>query len=477
MRRLGIGLAVLLTLVGAALIWLQVPYANGPEQWRWEYRPGGLALGWAALSVVLAALIAWLGVRGTLASRAGALAGAALGAALSGAILLAQPGGFDRVAASLISKQTFGYLYDAALAAPTPELLSDYPARIRGLSMHSRTHPPGPILALRAIDSLLNRLSLPTPAAGSTGIAARAQAAMDGEVRRARDHGRPVPAVLPSPWTLVALAGLLPLLGALIAWPLFELGSRWGLDRERLSFALALWLLVPARTVFTPSLDQVLPLLLIAAAAAARGRWAAVAIAGFLSGSAALLSYGYLPWLGVVGGLAWLGPEPATQWPALAQRWRWTRLAWFGVAAALPWLALAPWGFDPLASVRAALGEHHAMAVVTRGYGLWLLWNPYDFALLLGPGVALLAAVAAVARWRDRDARWTWPALLIGGCFLVLWLGGSVRGEVGRIWLFFMPFACLAASAVADSRRARAAVLAAQGVLLLALAASLIFVS
>ncbi len=32
------------------------------------------------------------------------------------------------------------------------------------------------------------------------------------------------------------------------------------------------------------------------------------------------------------------------------------------------------------------------------------------------------------------------------GLLLVLWISGSVRGEVGRIWLLFMPFACLFAA-------------------------------
>ena len=69
----------------------------------------------------------------------------------------------------------------------------------------------------------------------------------------------------------------------------------------------------------------------------------------------------------------------------------------------------------------------------------------------------------------------------------LLWISGSVRGEVGRIWLFFMPFACLFA---ADAIGALEATVARRGWALggvgavalelglsLALAASMVFVS
>ena len=114
------------------------------------------------------------------------------------------------------------------------------------------------------------------------------------------------------------------------------------------------------------------------------------------------------------------------------------------------------------------------MAVATRSYATWLSWNPYDFALLLGPGVLVAALFAA--RPASSSAKLRVPAAAVGALFLLLWLGGSVRGEVGRIWLFFMPFACLLGAAALETV-ARRALLAAQLFLLLALAASMIFVS
>jgi hypothetical protein len=95
--------------------------------------------------------------------------------------------------------------------------------------------------------------------------------------------------------------------------------------------------------------------------------------------------------------------------------------------------------------------------VASRSYGTWLVWNPYDLLLLLGPAVLVPAAasLAGLIRghagegWRPafRTLAWGWWALL-----LLLLLSGSVRGEVGRIWLFLMPFACVLAAGDAARR-------------------------
>lgn len=97
--------------------------------------------------------------------------------------------------------------------------------------------------------------------------------------------------------------------------------------------------------------------------------------------------------------------------------------------------------------------QHRAIAVAARSYGTWLVWNPYDLLLLLGPAVLVPAAASLIGRaeagWRPafRALAWGWWALLL--CLL---LSGTVRGEVGRIWLFLMPFACVLAAGDAVRR-------------------------
>ena len=94
----------------------------------------------------------------------------------------------------------------------------------------------------------------------------------------------------------------------------------------------------------------------------------------------------------------------------------------------------------------------------------------------------LLAASAAfVLRAPEASVTLRHTLAGIGVLFVLLWLSGSVRGEVARIWLFFAPFACLAAAAVTErlwteSRRVAMTLLGLEILLGLALASSMVFV-
>jgi hypothetical protein len=445
----------------AVAAWTRQPWANGPEGWRWEYlRPGGLAAGGRA-GAVLALSLAGLGLlwghRRLAAWRAAPLAAVTLGAAFTYTLVAAQPGDWSRVAEALVSRNGFGYVWDAALAPPARALLADYPAAGAGLNQHSLTHPPGALLAVRALGGL-DRL-LPAPAVagtvdggtGSRPLSELAAAAIRREMQRARAHGRPLPQAPPGPWQVTALALLLPALSALAAWPLFLLARRWAWERQAALLAAVLWLLTPARSLFTPSLDQALPALLAGAAClAADGRRVRSAAAGALLFAACFLSYGCLAALPLVVACAAAasparqgsGYEPGAAAAAAPDRWRWAALA---LGFALPYLLLAiATGHDPWHALRTALELHHRIAVAPRPYLTWLLWNPYDFMLLLSPAVLGLAAWAL-----RRRAPWRLPVLAWWGTLALLLLSGGVRGEVGRIWLMWMPFACLFAAGAA----------------------------
>jgi len=499
------GIAALATLALLAAALLQAPGANGPAEWRWEYRtpgPPGLAGGWAPAGFALALLAIYFfwdrrASSSGLSSRPSALwlALAVLaGWGLTLSICAAEPGGFGRVLASLASRLSFSYVYDAGLAPPTRELLADYPAASARLDLHARTHPPGPILAVRGVDALTRALPLPPPGAGR-GLVAAARDALQREIARARDRHRPAPAEPPGPWTLVVLAFLLPALSALAAWPLARLAAAWGLGAGGARLAVLLWLAVPARSLFTPSLDQALPLLavgaLVLAAAGGRARPPRAFAAGLLLFAAAFLSYGclaLLPWAAAVALTAG-GEESGDPNGTPRRRLDLARPLALGLGFLLPWLALVPLGYAPWTAFRYGILTHRTMAVVARGYLTWLAWNPYDFALLLGPivlvlGLAALAAVAAGAARAGRPLAYRVGIAGFWALLALLWISGSVRGEVGRIWLLFMPFACLfAADAVATgidppARRSWGAGLAAlELALTLALAASMVFVA
>lgn len=458
-----------LAAIAAAL--LQLPGFNGPAEWRWPYRPLELGTLPALAAVLCAGALVALLFYGP-SGRRGAACLALVGYGFSLSLVAAQPNGFGRVVSVLASRHSFSYLYDAALAPPSRDLLADFPAASVELSMHSRTHPPGVLLAIRGLDDVARTLGpagllrLPLPR--------KAAEAMASEISRAKERGKPVPALPPSPFTAVLLAFLLPLAAAATAVPLFSLGVAWGLPEAAARLGAALWLTVPAGVLFTPSVDQALGLVVvIGAVLAVKGPKGWAVAAGMVLALGCLISYGLLV---AVPFVAWVAFSAGEDLGWLAPR-RFVRATLVGAGFALPWLALALFaGYDPWTSFRTAISAHAQMAVTTRSYATWLLANPYDFALFCGPAVALLGAVGLVSRRGPvalRRGLWGGAAL-----FALLWLSGSVRGEVGRIWLFAMPFVALAAAAAIGSRKSPAPTLivAAQALTTIAFAASMIFV-
>ena len=464
-------LPLLLTAATAGLIFLiaaRVPFANGPAEWQWPYRPaglggGGLVFGLAVAAALMIPLVYWAAHNRRTDWLWALPLLVILGWALLLNLVLAQPGGFRQVFDVLASRHTFGYVFDAGLAPDTRTLLADWPAVSAGLNQHARTHPPGPLLAVRALDLLGRRL--PPDPEGERGLISYAAESLQREVGRATARRQKAPPNPPAPGTLVLLALLLPLLSALTAWPLHRLATGLGLESGAALLAAALWLTVPARAVFTPSLDQALPLLAVTAAwlvvsasSGKIGRWRAL-LAGGLLALSVFLSYGYLAVVPLVGLLALTPETPAGDgWRDLARAARWDRGLLLAAGFLLPWIVLALLtGYDPWASFRAAVEQHGAIAVASRSYGTWLAWNPYDLLLLLGPAVLVPAAASLAGRiggrteegWRPvfRVLAWGWWALL-----LLLLLSGTVRGEVGRIWLFLMPFACVLAAGDAVRR-------------------------
>lgn len=469
------------TLAAAAAVGLRAPFANGPAEWEWAWASGGLAAGPALAAAALALGIAGLGAGRAAGSRWAAPALAALGLGFSLALVAAQPGGFGRVADSLASRHSFGYVWDSGLAPPTRQLLADWPEASAQLGQHSRTHPPGALLAIRGLDLVGSRLPV---AEEGDGLVAAAAGSLEREVRKARARRRPLPDRLPAPGTVALLALLLPALSALTAWPLARLGRAWGLSPEACGFAAALWALVPARSLFTPSLDQALPLLLVGAAAlAARRGWARAAGAGVLAGTACAVTYGYLAALPLLLPAVVTRPETGWRLPGIGLGIEWKKLAAIpamGAGFLLPWVALAAFGFEPLPAFFRSMAEHREIAVLTRDYATWLAGNPWDFALLLGPA-ALGLALSAIRAVREGGTRPRIAAAVavFWALLAFLWVSGSVRGEVGRIWLFFMPFAALLAAWAAErwsGRGGRLGLLLAQAVLALVLAARMVFV-
>jgi hypothetical protein len=117
------------------------------------------------------------------------------------------------------------------------------------------------------------------------------------------------------------------------------------------------------------------------------------------------------------------------------------------------------WGYDPVAILRALRPIYAHGIASRRPYWFWLFGSPAAYLAMLGTPIAWLALRAAVRR----D-----PATLaLVAVILVSALAGFTKAETERIWLPFVPLACVAAASVGFRRLGPAlGFLAAQAIVL-----------
>lgn len=117
------------------------------------------------------------------------------------------------------------------------------------------------------------------------------------------------------------------------------------------------------------------------------------------------------------------------------------------VLSAAPYLlAWLLFGFQPLATLKAASAAHHAQAgTYARSYLPWVVMNLLDFAMGMGGAWLGLTVVYLWHWWRHK--RWQ-PSLTVVtlAVLLLLNFSGMVRGEAARLWLPFVPLLVLETS-------------------------------
>jgi hypothetical protein len=116
-------------------------------------------------------------------------------------------------------------------------------------------------------------------------------------------------------------------------------------------------------------------------------------------------------------------------------------------------LALAT-GWDPIGTLRATSKVYELGIASRRPYSFWLFGSPTAFLLILGAPIAWLAA-----------RRLPHPeATAIFAVLAVATIAGFTKAETERIWLFLVPFVCLAAAPLVKRPTGLAALLAVQAV-------------
>ncbi len=358
---------------------------------------------------------------------------------------------------------------------------------------HIATHPPGATLlfygARRVVEGVpglngaLNSLAATLTAQDEATLYKQLSL-----VRETSSLGAGVPA--PPPLSRGAIGGalfcvLLMGLSLVLALPAVYGLATTGIadDNEREArglFACALWVLAPTLNLYAFSLDAVVAggaawTLFFAARALATGRRRFAVGAGGALALTTMLSFGALA-LGIVIVLAAVfGHTPRA--PAVRVAF-WVALAFGGT-----WLAAALWGgFNPLVVMSQATAAHHFATLRVRSYAPWVGMNLVMWAVFCGwpLGVAVVQAALGgkelIMRSGSRNEAKSFPmgtafALATVSALVLLSLSGQVRGEVERLWLFFL--APLAACALVRSRKEAGVLAALQAVQTLVMAATI----
>jgi hypothetical protein len=450
---------ILPTLVFVLALWLDVfPFLRGPQEWRWTLRAveSPLRMSVPIIALALYSILCarwWQAFAHGPSSRAveysflsfltiaAPLIQLALAYAVSRDPLLEFFG-------PTVSVHNSGYFTTAVATTDLNSLLVNYPAVMPQLPIHAQSHPPGPIVMqwltwkfFQAWPSLADSIAMP--------------------LRTLQCHN-PGLMALDNPQIASATIGMaLPLMGALAVWPMFALGKRIAGSRTA-SIAVALFPVMPLFAMWPAQWDQLYPWLLLTGLYFAhtglelRSTWR-IFLAGVPLSIATFFSVGNFVLMMIVGlyGLTWLIiNHPDTKTPRNLRAWvsLWLQpLLTFVLGCASIWLGyVLLYRVNPLDVI--STGSRLAIESTTgnRTYLVWLIWNPIDFAIFLGvPIVIALLMNLARKRWNPhllvgKPSPSLWPLMAATfGVLVILDLFGIVRGEVGRLWMYFGPLMLL----------------------------------
>lgn len=410
-----------------------VPFLRGGFGWQWPYQPASMS----TILLLILVLTVYVAI-GWLLRRCSArwlLCWSMIGVvAISvGVLRLRADDAFAELVARTMSPLTTGI---HALAADLPP---DDPGwrewttvmqRYEGQIAHVTLAPPALPLVYAALFRLLD---------GAPGIAA----ALQSPLIPYQCSQYQFLSYSPSEWAGVWLGVLMPFWAALGAIPLYIAARRY-LSPSAAKVALLIFPLVPALTLFTPTWNTVYPLMSLAAFIALahgidarRTRW--LILAGFLSGLWIFVNFAFVPLL------LFFGVYTLSRWWFAETRASFLRPVstglWFGVGLAAPWIVYGVLtGQTPWALLSTSMGQHLSLE---REYLPWVWLHFWDWALWTGLPLILLW-LAAVWRWKAKRQ----PPLLAFSLLItvtILVFSNFARGETGRVWLLFAPFALLAA--------------------------------
>ena len=425
------------------LPWLRGPDPDSPI-WHWPYLLRPFSRWWVAIGAgtfFLGVLAGWLRQKDSQRWQTSVALSLLFASSLAlqwGLLYADRANPMAELVDRTLAVQTNGYFWTAANITDINQTLANYPTAMTQFeSDHARTHPPGLVVSNWITKQLLQRS--PELASGM---------AQTIQPLRCTDLW-----LLEQPRATVAALGIwaiLPLiLGATAVFPAYLLTK--SISNNGLSAKLSgLVAAIPALLIFAPLPDQIYTLLTLLIFAAYRkgwqiqnGRW--LFLAGLLLSISTFLSVGngaILIFLGCYSLLMlWQRPYTFQQLGRLLVPFALGLIVIWGVY----WLG---WGVPPWAIVVVGLDEHFSLVIAQRNYTTWLGFNLLDLALFTGLPIfiAFICALGTAMRSFIRKEIQEKDVLILStaSLILILTLSGSTRGEVGRIWLFFMPLMLIA---------------------------------
>jgi hypothetical protein len=333
-----------------------------------------------------------------------------------------------------VSIHNSGYFTTAVTTPDLNQLLANFPAQMPQLPIHAQSHPPGAEIvhwlvwqAVRAVPALADFVAMP--------------------LRTLQCHNPGIMALDNAQIASASIGMLLPLLGGLAVWPLFAFARRVS-NSNVAAITVMVFPLLPLFALWMSQWDQVYPLLLFIAlyfmqTGLEKRSWWRIFAAGMPLSIASFFSVGNAVLMIIVGlyGVALLWFQHASRRPSFSQS---LRLALtFALGCASIWLLYWMfYGVNPISVISTGSRLAFESTTGARSYGLWLLGNPIDFAVFLSFPIAILLLYSLIKRV-------PFPKSLLPiasatfGTLILLWLSGIVRGEVGRLWMYFGPLMVL----------------------------------
>jgi hypothetical protein len=251
----------------------------------------------------------------------------------------------------------------------------------------------------------------------------------------------------PGQWASAWFGILMPVWAALGVLPLYAVARRLS-GTSPVAREIALWYpLIPALSMFAATWYTFYPVWMLVvfwllATGIANRQPLRVVLAGVVMGISLFMAYALVPVIGFLGmytlAYYWWVERPAGK--------PWFRPLvtglWFGLGLILPWIVYWLLSGDTFFALLAASFNFHLE--LERSYLPWIFLHFWDWVLFNG-FVLMLAWLAGLWLWKRRGENVPLVGLALLVAMIVLCVSGTARGETGRVWLAFTPFALLAA--------------------------------